>query len=64
MALPNHSSPSSSSRVEIVIGRSMAAFVHPVAAWYSLTKPGRVLLAGFYGAVGYVAVLTALLILS
>lgn len=42
----------------------MAAFVHPVAAWYALSQPHRVLLAGFYWAVGYVAVLTVLLILS
>jgi hypothetical protein len=42
----------------------MAVCAHPVAAWRVLSKPRRFLLAGFYGAVSYVSVLAALLILK
>lgn len=52
-----------SSPVEILIGRSLAAIVHPVAAWRVFSMKRRLLLALGYCAVGYVTTLTALLAL-
>jgi hypothetical protein len=52
-----------STRLEILIGRSMAACVHPVAAWRSGSKAARLqFLAGYFVA-GYVVVFLALLFL-
>ena len=49
--------------MEILIGRSMAACVHPVAAWRSGSKSVRLqFLAGYFVA-GYVLVFLALLFL-
>jgi hypothetical protein len=53
-----------SSQLEIAIGWSLAACCHPIAAWRVLSRPRRYLLAGAYGAFTYVAVLSALLLLS
>ena len=53
-----------SSQLEIAIGWSLAACRHPIAAWRVLSRPRRYLLAGAYGAFTYVAVLSALLLLS
>ena len=64
MPSPKNRIHSPSSRIEIALGRSMAACAHPVAAWRVLSRPRRFLLAGFYGAVSYVSVLAALLILK
>ena len=64
MPSPKHRTQSPSTRIEIALGRSMAVCAHPVAAWRVLSKPRRVLLATFYGAVSYVSVLAALLILK
>ena len=47
---------------EIVIGRALAAVVHPGLAWKRLSLAGRVFVAGTYFAAGYGAVLSALLI--
>jgi len=52
-----------STRLEILVGRSMAACVHPVAAWRSGSKSVRLqFLAGYFVA-GYVLVFLALLFL-
>ena len=64
MPSPKNRIQSPSTRIEIALGRSMAACAHPVAAWRVLSRPRRILLASFYGAVSYVSVLTALLILK
>jgi hypothetical protein len=53
-----------SSRIEIAIGRSMAACVHPIAAWSVLPGSRRCLLAIFCCAVSYMSVLAALLMLK
>ncbi len=45
---------------EVLIGRSLAACVHPIAAWQSKARSFRVLLVAGYFALGYVAVLTAI----
>jgi hypothetical protein len=52
-----------STPLEILIGRSMAAVVHPVAAWRSGSKAARLhFLAGYFVA-SYVLVFLALLFL-
>jgi hypothetical protein len=66
--LPAMPSPPSkdrpSNRLEIMIGRSVAICLHPVAAWLSRSPQKRlVLVAGYVGA-GYIVVLIALLVLS
>jgi hypothetical protein len=50
-------------RPEILVGRSMAACLHPMAAWQSKTRSFRVLLVASYFAIGYVAVLTAIVLI-
>jgi hypothetical protein len=56
--------PSSSSRWhEVLIGRSLAACIHPLAAWQSRARSFRVLLVAGYFAMGYVTVLAAIALL-
>jgi hypothetical protein len=55
---------STSNRLEIAIGWSLAACLHPMAAWRVLSTPRRYLLAGAYGMIAYVVLLTALVFLS
>ena len=51
-----------SNRCEVLIGRTLAACRHPVAAWRSGIRGFRVpVLAGYFVA-GYVAVLTAIVL--
>jgi hypothetical protein len=57
-------SPNSSTRWhEILIGRSLAACVHPMAAWQSRARSFRVMLVAGYFAMGYVTVLAAIALL-
>jgi hypothetical protein len=51
-----------SNRLEIAIGRSLAAGLHPLAAWHVLSPPRRYLLAGAYGVAAYVGLLATLLL--
>jgi hypothetical protein len=53
-----------STTVEIVMGRSLAVLFHPFLAWPVLSASGRVLLAGGYLLIAYVAVLVVLLALT
>jgi hypothetical protein len=46
--------------IGMCLGRSLALFVHPAAAWIRLSTRGRLLLMSSYAAASYVAVLTAL----
>jgi hypothetical protein len=56
--------PSSSSRWhEVLLGRSLAACVHPIAAWQSRARSFRVLVVASYFAMGYVTVLAAIALL-
>lgn len=56
--------PSSSSRWhEVLIGRSLAACIHPMAAWQSRARSFRVLLVAGYFAMGYVTVLATIALL-
>jgi len=48
---------------EVLLGRSIAACVHPMAAWQSRAKSFRVLLLAGYFAMGYVTVLAAIALL-
>jgi hypothetical protein len=51
---------SASSRIEILIGRSLAMCVHPYAAWRSHSTRGRVFVFCAYLAASYAAVLGVL----
>ena len=52
-----------STGLEILIGRSLAACVHPVAAWHSGSKSARLQFFFGYFVAGYVLVFLALLFL-
>jgi hypothetical protein len=52
-----------STPLEIAIGWSLAACLHPMIAWRVLSRPRRYLLAAAYGFAAYLAVLVALLTL-
>ncbi len=58
--MPSHSTHSSTHWHEVLLGRSLAACVHPMAAWQSKARSFRVLLVAGYFAVGYVTVLAAI----
>jgi hypothetical protein len=49
------SARSSSRWHEVLIGRSMAACVHPMAAWQSKARSYRVLLVAGYFVAGYLS---------
>ena len=62
MPSPQRNRPSN--RCEVLIGQSLAACVHPLAAWRSTARAFRVLLLAGYFAAGYAAVLTTMLLLK
>ena len=51
-----------SSRVEILIGRSAALCIHPLAAWRSRSRKDRALLLISYFAISYVIVFVSFVI--
>jgi hypothetical protein len=51
---PAHKRPSH--RLEVLIGRSAALCVHPIAGWRSRSRNDRALLVASYVAVSYVVV--------
>ena len=53
-----------SNRVEVLIGRSAALCVHPLAAWPSRSRIDRVLLLISYVALSYVVVFGLLQVLA
>jgi hypothetical protein len=53
-----------SNRIEIVIGRSAAICVHPVAAWRSASRSDRAVLVISYFAISYVLAFGLLHVLS
>jgi hypothetical protein len=53
-----------SNRLEIMIGKSLAICLHPMAAWLTRSQRKRLVLVGGYVGAGYVVVLIALLLLS
>jgi len=48
--------------IELLLGRSLAFCVHPVAAWPRLDTMGRTFLVASYGAASYAVVLAALVL--
>ena len=46
--------------IEICVGRALALFAHPAAAWTRLPRRGRALLLAAYVTVSYAIALTAL----
>jgi len=60
VAMAAHSSSSSSQWHEVLLGRSLAACAHPMAAWQAKARSFRVLLVGGYFLAGYLAVLAAM----
>jgi hypothetical protein len=61
--MTSHTPRSSSRWHEVLLGRSLAACVHPIAAWQSRARSFRVLLVASYFAMGYVTVLAAIALL-
>jgi hypothetical protein len=56
-----HPTPkAAANRIEIALGRTAAACVHPVAAWYTRRYSMRTLLLAGYTAIGFTATLTVL----
>ena len=53
-----------STRLEILIGRSLAVCVHPVAAWHSGSMAVRLHFLAGYVVVSYVFIFLALLLLN
>ena len=49
-------------RIEIAVGRTAAACVHPVAAWLTARPSMRAMVVGGYFLMGFTAVLTAVLL--
>ena len=58
--MASHPFNSSSHWHEVLLGRSLAACVHPMAAWQSKARSFRVMLVAGYFAVGYITVLAAI----
>jgi hypothetical protein len=53
-----------SNRIEVLIGRSAALFVHPLAAWRSQSTSDRAMLLISYIAISYAIVFGLLRVLS
>jgi hypothetical protein len=53
----------SANRWEILAGRTLAACVHPAAAWHSTVRSFRVLLIAGYFAAGYIGALAMIMLL-
>jgi hypothetical protein len=51
-------------RAELLLGRTLAFCVHPVAAWPVLSKPWRALILTAYAAAGYILTFGALKVAS
>jgi hypothetical protein len=49
-------------RIEIAIGRTAAACVHPVAAWHTARRSMRAMLVAGYFAMGFSAAMAVLLL--
>jgi hypothetical protein len=63
-AMTSHPPRSSSQWHEVLIGRSMAACVHPMAAWQSKAQSFRVLLVAGYFVVGYLSGMAAIALIQ
>jgi hypothetical protein len=61
MASPQRNRPAN--RCEVLIGQSLAACVHPLAAWRSTARSLRVMLFAGYFTAAYITVLATLILL-
>jgi len=52
----------SANKIEIAIGRTVAACAHPLAAWRTARRSFRLMLVVGYFSLGFTTVLTALLL--
>jgi hypothetical protein len=61
-----HCSPGDRSirRVEVLLGRTLAACIHPIAAWRYALRSFRVLLVAGYFTAGFIAVLLAVVLMD
>jgi hypothetical protein len=48
----------------VVVGRTAAACIHPIAAWRILPRSWRVMVLGVYAVTSFVTVLSALVVLN
>jgi hypothetical protein len=62
--MPSKSRTGGSSRYEIFVGRTMAACVHPQAAWQSTVRSFRFLMFAGYFTAGYIAGLVAIALIN
>jgi hypothetical protein len=60
--MPSELLPNASNRCAVLIGRTLAACVHPVPAWHSPARSYRVLLVAGYFTAGYVAGLAVMVL--
>jgi hypothetical protein len=51
-------------RLEALIGRTLAASVHPLGAWHVPTRSYRLLLVAAYFALSYISTLATMLVLE
>jgi hypothetical protein len=59
-----HPSDRSIRRAEVLFGRTLAACIHPIAAWRYDIRSFRVLLLAGYFTVGFIAVLLAVVLMN
>jgi hypothetical protein len=59
-----HHSDRSIRRAEVLVGRTLAACIHPIAAWRYDMRSFRVLLLAGYFTAGYIAVLLAVVLMN
>lgn len=62
MAFAHPTPIAAANRIEIALGRTAAACVHPVEAWYARQRSMRAMLIAGYFLMGFSAALAALLI--
>ena len=62
MAFAHPTPIATANRIEIALGRTAAACVHPVAAWLTARRSMRAMVVAGYFLMGFTAVLTAVLL--
>jgi len=62
--VPSQVPDRTSNRCEVLIGRTLAACMHPLAAWRSSVASFRMLAVAGYIVAGYIAVLLAMVLLN
>jgi len=62
--MQSHPGDRSILRLEVLFGRTLAACIHPIAAWRYDIRSFRVLLLAGYFTAGYIAVLLAVVLMD